>query len=481
MIGCMRRAPGVFARMRGMQFLFTVLGWIVAAIGVFVFFSLTILVHEGGHFFAAKLLGLRADVFSIGFGPAVWKRKRGGTEYRMSAVPFGGYVALPQLDPAGMEKIQGGDGAETLPPAVWWKRLIVAVAGPFGNIVFAALLALAVWALPPAVPERLEFEGAVIGAVEEGSDAEKAGLRAGDTVLTVAGKKTADWNSVRTEVHLCAEGDAIRLSVSNIFDGAVAELSASISTNKAGYLNVGGMAPAGVCAVAEVAPDSPAWRAGLRRGDVMRAVNGRRIVSSDSFVGAVRGSGCEPVAIEFVRDGESVSALVTPEMRVPDGETEARPLIGVVVAPVEVTPPQWALYRLPQDQLRGDAASIFRILRPLFVPGDRHKGEAGRIGRALGGPILILSNLWITMFGSFGGMLAFVRFLNVNLAIVNLLPVPVLDGGHVVFALWRGAAGRELPTRVMNALVNAFAVLIIALFVLLSFRDVASLVRIFGN
>ena len=226
--------------------------WLLAALGVFVFFSLTILIHEGGHFLAAKALGLRADVFSLGFGPVLWKRRWRGTEYRLSAVPFGGYVALPQLDPAGMEGIQGGkkkDGATAdpakapekkefatpLPPAAWWKRVLVAVAGPLGNVVFAVLLSFVVWALPPPVPLPLQFGGAVVGAVEKDSDADAAGLRAGDRILAVAGKPVASWDEFVTEAHLVAESDRIALSVSNLYDGAVADLSAALSRNELGY------------------------------------------------------------------------------------------------------------------------------------------------------------------------------------------------------------------------------------------------------
>ena len=155
-----------------LQVLGQCLAWFLAALAVVLLFSLTILVHEGGHFLAARWLGLEADVFAIGFGPALWKKKAGRTEYRFNAIPFGGYVSLPQLDPAGMAAIQaGGKGkgkeadAPAVPPAAWWKRVVVAAAGPFGNLVFAVLLALLVWALPPVVPEGLEFGGAVVGEV----------------------------------------------------------------------------------------------------------------------------------------------------------------------------------------------------------------------------------------------------------------------------------------------------------------------------
>ena len=177
-----------------------VAGWILAALAVILFFSLTILIHEGGHFLAARWLGLRVDAFSLGFGPALWKRRINGVEYKVGAFPFGGYVALPQLDPAGMQTLQGDAHADpavpaekktpapAIPPAVWWKRIIVAVAGPAGNVLFAVVLALLVSVLPPVVPEALRFDGAVIGEVLEGSDAEAAGLRRGDRVLRVSNR-----------------------------------------------------------------------------------------------------------------------------------------------------------------------------------------------------------------------------------------------------------------------------------------------------
>ena len=134
---------------------------------------------------------------------------------------------------------------------------------------------------------------------------------------------------------------------------------------------------------------------------------------------------------------------------------------------------------IPGAQLEGDAKSIWRVLGPLV--GKAHKGERGRIGKALGGPVTILSSMWLWFLTSFTATLAFVRFLNVNLAIINLLPIPVLDGGHIVFALWRGLTGRELPPRVIERLVGFFTILILILFAWLSLHDVWNLSRLFGG
>ena len=118
--------------------------WPLSIVLALFLFSFAVFIHEFGHFLAARLLGMKADVFSIGFGPALWKRTFRGTEWRISAIPFGGYVSLPQLDPEAMKGIQGDHG-ESLPPAPPWKRIIVAFAGPFGNLVLAAVCAVAIF------------------------------------------------------------------------------------------------------------------------------------------------------------------------------------------------------------------------------------------------------------------------------------------------------------------------------------------------
>ena len=665
-----------------------VAGWILAALAVLLFFSLTILIHEGGHFLAARWLGLRVDAFSLGFGPALWKKRVGGVEYKIGAIPFGGYVALPQLDPSGMQTLQGDSHADThadpavpaekkprppaLPPAVWWKRILVAVAGPAGNVLFAAVLSLLVSVLPPVVPEALRFDGAVIGEVREGSDAEAAGLRRGDRVLRVSNRDTATWSDFITDCHLCAESDRIDLLVTNLYNGAPARVvNARLTPNRMGYMIVSGavaavvsgvgavmpgsvaeraglreddvvfaadgarivsvgslaervasadgrpvvlsvlrdgelldltldpgaasapsplpddlpsghgaligkvfegtpaweaglragdvvtavdgdpvggwhafrlrsafageagpvrlavtnvlsgvarevgvetglspflfwrseiegLVPAPQCLVLSVTEDSPAARAGLEPGDVLLELDGEPILSSDDFVPRVQASKGARTALSYEREGTVRQTVLVPEpMDLGDGggkrmaigvtvgalvpDEEELPLLFCGLSPIVVNAsvPQWAVHRTPGAQLKGDAKAIWRILGPLV--GKHHKGERARIGKALGGPVMILSSMWLWLLSSFTATLAFVRFLNVNLAIINLLPIPVLDGGHVVFALWRGIFRREIPPRVLNALVNLFALLIIGLFLYLCFHDVWSMTKLFGK
>ena len=460
--------------------------WIPAALAVLLLFGLTVLVHEGGHFLAARWLGLEADVFAIGFGPALWKKKIGKTEYRFNAIPFGGYVSLPQLDPAGMAAIQsGGKGkgkadaaadAPAVPPAAWWKRVVVAAAGPFGNLVFAALLALAVRALPPIVPPSLDFGGAVVGEtvaeqLPDGTSREApAPFRPGDQILSVGGKPVTTWLGYLQEAHLLSVDGRVSIAVSNIFDGATATVDAPLVQDARGYWHVPGLVQAATCAVADVRPGSPAALAGLLAGDVIRSADGARVVSVPAFVKAVAASGGRPVGLEIRRGGEILAVPVEPELLEPGDGTPARYMVGVTVEPRFLPVRPWEEFRHPLDQLRGDASAIRRVFEPLFR--KRNPGELKKLGGALGGPVAIATTIWLSVLGSLAGALAFIRYLNVNLAILNLLPIPVLDGGHVVFALWRGLTGRELPPRVLNGLVNFFMGLLVAAFAWFCFHDV---------
>lgn len=458
------------------DFVFTLFTWIAAALAVVLFFGFTIFIHELGHFLAARLCGLKVDAFSIGFGPAMWKRTVAGTSYKVGWIPFGGYVALPQLDPAGMQKIQGEAAPTGYPPAAWWARIVVSVSGPAGNILLAFVLALMVWAIPPKQADTMKFEGAVIGAVGRDSAAAVAGIRPGDRVLAVNGRPTLSWDQFVTESHLGASGATLQLTVSNILDGVVARLDAPVEKGSLGHFRVPGVAEAHVCAIRGFFGDSPAAAAGLKEADVITSINGTRVVGIGQAIALIRESGAESVWIGYRRD-RAEGVVEVPTVAAPDGSGDR--LILAELAYFSVSVPMWMRYRNPVDQIKGDAGSVARVLGALVAP--KQKGESARVGQALGGPIMIVSSMWLTMLSGLAGALSFVRFLNVNLAILNLLPLPVLDGGHIVFALWRGIFRREVPAKVVNALVNVFAVLLIGVFLLISLRDVWSLSVLFGG
>ncbi|MDD5705238.1 MAG: RIP metalloprotease RseP [Kiritimatiellae bacterium] len=455
---------------------------ILAGVGVAILFSLAVFVHELGHFLMARWLGLTIDAFSIGFGPAIWKRRIGGVEYRISSIPLGGYVALPQMDPAGMESIQGehahpeaGKADEPAPPVrvlpdvAPWKRMVVALAGPLGNLIFAVALAWVIYLTPDNGAGGADT---TVGMVATNSPAYAAGLRRGDRIESVNRNRVANWNEFVIECHL--GGDLSNgLSVVVARQGQPLNLTLPVERDPdGGFMTVSGVSPRLPAVVGAVMTNSPAERAGLLPRDIVESIEGVPVADPMDMTARVAAHGAHPMRLALRRGGRPLEVELTPEFNAAAG----RHLVGVVFNGMGPAP-QWMQYRQPLRQLTNDAKSVVRILRALVAP--RTRGEVKRAAGSLSGPLVIVVLLWYQVRSGFIIALAFLRFLCVNLALLNLLPLPVLDGGHIVFAVWEIVTGRKPPPKLVNWLANIFAVLLIGLMTLLIFRDALSLHRIF--
>lgn len=337
-------------------------------------FSLAIAIHEFGHFIVALKLGLRVERFSIGFGPAIWKKTVNGVEYRLSWIPLGGYVSIPDVDPEGTKAIEGGSDNAASPRAQIpaWKELLVAFAGPFMNLVLAAVLAV-VLALIPGV--RFGELKAIIGSVPEEGPAAEGGLKPGDRVVSVGGRPVDTWVEMQTEVQIAGEKPT-----PFVIARGEAEYTLSITPRR------------------------------------------------DPVTGA-----CFILAL-------SQTNTTGAAMWMPD--------------------------RNPLRQLAWDAGSIFRVLKGLVTPK-----EIASTSRALGGPVMIAEGIYAAIRRDFFDGLGFLRFLNVNLAIINLLPLPVLDGGLIFFALIALVFRRRVPAKVVAGLSMAFMYLLMGLMAILIFKD----------
>ena len=418
-------------------------------------FGITVFVHEFGHFLVARKLGLVVQTFSIGFGKAIWKREKEGILYKIGWIPFGGYVALPQLDPEGMDRIQGAEEKEDFPDVSPWKKIAVAFAGPLSNILFAIVLALAIW-LIPGDDAGLQVSSR-IGGIETNSTAYASGLRIGDEILSVNGTAVNNWYEFSVET-LLQSSDSVALTVRA--EGSERELSVPVSDVGGGTRIVDGISPATPCIFGSVIDDSPAERAGIEKGDEALEFNGAQVLGRRHFTELVQEMEPGETAELIVdRDGEELELSIAPEY---NEEFECM-LVGVRFG----SGMPWMLYKNPIKQLKFDALAIVRVLQALTDPD-----QAPQAAKGLGGPIAIIEMFMIAISMGLVNTLGFVRFININLAILNLLPIPVLDGGHIIFSLWHGITRRKVNPKMQGILIQICAFLLIGAMLLITFNDI---------
>jgi regulator of sigma E protease len=445
--------------------------WAMAQVLILIFlFGLTVFVHELGHFLTALATGMKVTVFSIGFGPAIFQKKIRGIKYKIGWFPVGGYVAIPQLDPTGMEAVQGKDDIkmEALPPVASWKRILVSVAGSTGNVLFAILLAWIIYQSPSVITEE---GNTTIGAVAAGSQAYEAGIRPGDKVVSLDGEKVRSWSDVSLLAHLAGgKNGYLKLGVQPAGTKDVREVQLETRKSEMKFSEIPGVAKSSLCVVVRVMDNSPAERGGLKKQDIIEAVDGETIYSREHFMDIVANREGKLISVVVLRNSGREELWVKPEY---NKELE-KPYIGIMHEALFGTP--WMQFKKPADQLKGDALPIVRFLKALVTPS-----EARHAAQGMGGPPMIFVTLWLSMQISLLNAVAFMRFLNINLAIINMLPMPVLDGGHVMFAIWEGITRRKPNPKFVNALVNVFAVLLISLMIFLSLRDLYVLPKWLGR
>ncbi len=418
----------------------------------------SIFVHELGHFVVARWCGMVVDTFSIGFGHAIWKRKVGDVTYKIGWIPFGGYVALPQMDPTLDGKAETETRERALPPVAPWKRIVVALAGATGNILFAIPLAWLVFlAGRPAAPHETN---SLIGYVETNGVAYASGARIGDQVLAVNGTMVNNWTEISA---LCATSTVADLRLRSQ-TGAEKNVQLVLTNGLLGMKQMADLLPQQYCTVAKTMPGSAAAAVQIQRGDRVIECDGVRIFSRPQLTDIVTAREGRSVSIKLQRGADVVTLQITPQYN----EKEKRALIGIIytdwrfdVDLSKKTHPQ------PAAQLREHATMIFRVLHALVTPGS-----AGKTAELIGGPLEIIIEYWLMIQSSFMLALWFTCFLNVNLAVINLLPIPVFDGGHIVFALWEVVTRRAVHRKVANGLMNFFVILILCLAAFLTYRDV---------
>ena len=445
--------------------------------GVVMLFNFMIFVHELGHFFAARWRGLYVDRFQIWFGRPIWKKTINGVQWGLGWIPAGGFVSLPQMAP--MEAIEGSvELPKDLKPVKPLDKIIVAAARPVASFLLAVLFAVAVWLVG-----KPDFEMGVttVGFVAPDSPAAQAGILPGDKIVKVDGCPVTKWagnmEGVR-ELIMLGEKDKVTFTIQRPGTPGELDIACGFRIPETEWWQRSGMRQVGLmqaipCVVGEVLPNSPAAQAGLKVGDSITAVNGVHVWNPSALDVPLKKG--EPLMLD-VTGKDGAVRQVTVQGRLPenwhnsqDGSLlkGAQPILGVVWdlsavgRDVTVHPTPWAQIR---QSLKWMGDTLAKVVAPGSNVGVEH----------LSGPVGI-ANQFYRMFSLDEGWklaLWFSVVLNVNLAILNILPLPVVDGGHVVMNTIELIFRRPLNVKVLEFVQFGFVFLLMGFFLFVTFKDV---------
>ena len=426
-----------------------VLGWLYVIAGVILLFGAAVFVHEFGHFWVARRRGMKVEAFAIGFGPPIYAWKRDGIEYSIRWIPAGGFVKLPQMITS--EALEGSrDANEVLAPASPLSKILVAVAGPLMNVVFAFAIAgfLAVVGLP------VLRDPPIIGYVSPESPEGKLGLLARDELVQVDGQPTRSWRDVQM-ASLIARTTNVTVVVKREEKQLSFNLPLIVNTN-VGWkmLDLNPLNHPKIENFTE--PNGPAERAGLHTNDVVVNFAGVPVATIEQFIEMIQKR--KGVATEIVveRGTEKVALTVTPNE---NGR--------ILVALGSSTPLDYYIeYPNPVHLVTDVLDKTWKTMGALV-----HHKETGVGVKDLSGPPGIFMMLAAQIRNDYRLALNFLVLLNVSLAFINLLPIPVLDGGHIVMSLVEAVRGRPLSARFQEVVTTAFAILLIGFMLFVSFQD----------
>lgn len=415
------------------------------ALGVIIF------VHEFGHLVVAKAFNVRVTAFSLGFGPRLWGFRRGETDYRLSAVPLGGYVKLGGEQPDEVT----GDPREFLSKPRW-QRVLVYLAGPAMNVVLAVVLIAVVFMLGTVILNLPDMP-AVVGGVEAGSSAEAAGLQNGDLIVAIDGKEVDDWPDV-TFALITAPGRPVALTVERAGRTFAATVTPA-ADERDGTGDLAGLIPQLLPSITTVERGGAADQAGIQSGDKVQGVDGRPMADIQEFVAYISARPGVPIALELLREDRIVALTVVP------ADVGGSGKIGVGIGYYQRYGPIDAVVQSARYNVQ-IVEQTFLVLGKIFTRQISAKS-------ALAGPIEIAAQSGAAARNGFRYLIYLMGFISISIAIVNLLPIPILDGGQIFILLIEGTMRRDLSMRLKEMVAQVGFVLIVLLMLTVIYFDLA--------
>jgi regulator of sigma E protease len=431
---------------------------LTSVLAFFLVLGVLIVLHEAGHFVAARLLGAPVEVFSVGFGKRLWGFERGGTDYRVSLIPFGGYVRVVGLGPDESDVASAGSEPEPdLLPR--WKRAVILVAGPLTNIAAAVLFLAFAFTVGVETPAFLE-QPPVVGWVDPESPAAAADIEHGDIIRSVDGVKMPTWRELDMAL-LTAGGREIALEVER--DGTTRTVRLTpeaVSRYQFGY---SGLAAPLEPVVVQLVPGQPAARAGLEPGDRILAIDDQPVEQFYDLIRLISPRPNQEMTLQVER-GEAVLPIT---LTSDDVGGEGR--IGIaLVYPTE-------LRKLgPVAAVGAGVTECVRITKETFrVLGRLFARKASM--RQLSGPIDIARISGEAAKSGFHTLIRLMGLISLQLGIFNLLPIPILDGGHLTIIAFESTIRRDLPVRVKERILEVGFYALILLFAFVMFNDIVKI------
>lgn len=433
-----------------------ILGLLV--LGVLVF------IHELGHFLAAKSCKIKVLAFSLGFGTPLFKKTVGETEYRISSIPFGGYVKMAGENPE--ERTEGQSSPDDFPSKPIWQRAYVAVAGPAANFLSAMVMlwCMYLW----GVDKPVYLEKTIVGAVADSSAAAVAGLQAGDSIVSINGKSVSSWDDIQTSF---AQQER---SYTIVYDRSGVSSEVKLINNSTGRLPknpIFGLYPPLPAVVGSVIESSAAAQAGFKTGDTVKSIDNKRIYSwfhLTSIVGKTKTD--TPLTIKISRSGEQLTISVTPRY----SEKDKRNLLGIGYASGDTRIVRYApaeAINKALDKTWEYTIMIFDVIGKLAsqkVPASQ-----------LSGPVGIIPASGFMVMQGLSELLNFMALIGINLAVLNLMPLVITDGGLLLFLIVEAIRRKPLSIKMQSNINKVAIAFFLLLFLFVTFNDVMRLPDIF--